>query len=307
MPLSWSLVTQPSDRSVPQLHQQRLPLSGRLWLPFADLSVQTHPAELVQTLRHQALPGFVLRGCPPELLNSLQQAFSGQGLCTGREALLHLHSSHFERNKIQHLVRRGRRHGHVRELWLKESICPAEVVHLYQQVTSRYPAQLQLLYRRSPEHRLRLFGFESASGALLALISLSRSGLESWHTEQMLRLPSAPVGTMAALLAGVFETLQAEGARWWSLGEVPFYPLSPPQSLKERLLIQAGRSLEPVYSAQGLLQFKAKFRPWWRPVYLYGSPDLNWRVLWDMFHSSRCSALAWKALRKRGSTWLKSI
>jgi len=294
------------ERPEPVFEQIPLPTAKRLWLPFADLpphaiaSVQ----DLVGLLSQQAPEGFVLRGCPPALLAALHQVQAGQSLCTGREALLDLNGDHFERKKIKALIRRGMRHGRVFEVVQRSSLRQTKVLSLAQRVTAAYPVALRHLYRQAETVSLRQFGFESDSGQLLGLISLSRSGPQSWHTEQMLRRPDAPVGMMATLLESIFLRLQAEGHAWWSLGEVPFYPLVPPQNLKESLLQQAGRSLDPVYSAAGLYKFKAKFRPWWRPVYLYGSTDLSWAVLWDLFRASRCSDLAWRALALRGAALL---
>lgn len=283
-----------------------LPNAKRLWLPFADLPphVSSSVQDLVHSLSQLAPEGFVLRGCPPALIRALKQKQSGQSLCSGREALLDLQGDHFERKKIRALIRRGNRHGRVIEISPFSSSAQTQTRRLCERVFARYPIQLRHLYRHSGKAPLRLMGFESEAGQLLGLVSLSRSGQQTWHTEQMLRRPDAPVGMMAALLEAVFLRLQAEGYAYWSLGEVPFYPLLPPQNLKESLLQQAGRSLDPVYSAEGLFKFKAKFRPWWRPVYLYGSPDLSWAVLWDLFRASRCSDLAWRALALRGAALL---
>jgi lysylphosphatidylglycerol synthetase-like protein (DUF2156 family) len=276
-----------------------LPLARRSWISFADLPAWETPHHLSSALFDYAPKGFVLRGCSP-LLSETLLARGGRILCSGREALLDLQGDHFQRKTVRELVRRGLRHGEAYELKLLTSRHENAILTLAQKVSSTHPISLKHLYRDDWQAAERLFVFESSKREIWGLVSLSRNGFRSWHTEQLLRLPGSPVGMMAALLEQVFLSLQAEDEHWWSLGEVPFYPLVEPDGFKAQLFNRAGRALEEVYSAEGLLNFKAKFKPFWRPVYLYGSPDLNWRVLWDLFQASRCSRLAWRALTLRG-------
>ncbi len=268
-----------------------LRLSGRQWLAFGDLPTAFRSEGLLTHLPRQ---GFVLRGCPPEFRLFLQQHCGGQQLETGREALLKLaDDQHFQRRKLRGLIRQGQRQGQILELEQPNLAQRQAIQIFYQQTIARYPALLRWLYRDNWQEAQRLFVFQRSDG-LLALLTLSQRGPGSWHSELMLRAPMAPPGVIEALLAHVHTCLQHEGDQEWSLGEVPFYPLQAGGAFKAELLTRLGRQLAPCYSAEGLLRFKAKFRPHWRPVELYGMPDLNWMVLWDLFQVSRCAELFWQ-------------
>ncbi|PIQ23325.1 hypothetical protein COW36_08255 [bacterium (Candidatus Blackallbacteria) CG17_big_fil_post_rev_8_21_14_2_50_48_46] len=290
LPLSWSW----GQRNEAQFKTVQLFFSRRTWIPFADLPPWETMHALTHSLHTYGQNGFVIRGCPPGLEHQLLQR-GGQSLISGREALLDLQGAHFQKRSLKDLIRRGRRHGIPYEVLTPAQYQDKRLKDFIQSISQNYPTTLRFLYLRELEQAQRVFVFESNKGQILGLVSLSRSGRQSWHAELMLRHPQAPIGLMESLISEIFIKLRHEGYLWWSLGEVPFYPLAKPQGLKEQLLHQAGRSLEPVFSAEGLYRFKAKFRPFWRPVLLYGYPDLNWRVLWDMFQLSQCAQLAWQA------------
>lgn len=279
-------VSQPHYVSVP------LRLSGRRWLAFADLPhtspEQLFPAEIWRQ-------GFVVRGCAQEFSTFFTRTYGGQSLLTGREAVLELCSErHFERSKIRRLIRQGLRWGEVLAVESPDRPLRDAISAFYQTVRLRYPALLRWLYRDNWQQAEQLFVFRGYDNQILALLTLSGRGPRRWHTELLLRAPQAPAGVMEALLAQVHASLSERGPGEWSLGEVPFFLLEAPCNFKENLLLQLGRLLQPVYSAQGLLRFKAKFHPTWRAVGLYGYPDLSWPVLWDIFWASRCAELYWR-------------
>jgi lysylphosphatidylglycerol synthetase-like protein (DUF2156 family) len=92
------------------------------------------------------------------------------------------------------------------------------------------------------------------------------------HTELMLRDRKAPGDIMECLVAGIFEILNSEGTREWSLGEVPFMQLLQDNKEKltniENLSASIGKRCRHVYDFEGLYRFKNKFVPEWRPVML---------------------------------------
>lgn len=294
LPLSWS---QSSQFKALTFDSVKLMPSCSQWVAFANVPAETAPPELVQRLfqRFGQQP-FALRGCNPRWLELLQP-WGGQALITGREALLDLRGNHLQKKSLRELARRGRRHGEVSEGHLPT--VSAEVQALLQRVQSHYLKPLSYLYRTGIPASERFWVLQGER--TWGLISLVPTGPYSWHTELLVRDPEAPVGVMEALIAHIFQQLAAEQALFWSLGEVPFWPPVNDPHVKSLSLQWIGREINFAYSASGLLQFKRKFQPLWRPVMLYGWPRLSWQTLAGMFWYSRCSALVLQALRKKAS------
>lgn len=172
-----------------------------------------------------------------------------------------------------------------------------------QSMRMRYPAPLHHLFRTHLEKGLRLFTLQSSQNQPLALITITCNSPAAWQTELMVRHPQAPVGVMEALIAGIFEQLQREQARYWSLGEVPFTVSPGNLTLKANMLQQVGKRMGFAYQSQGLFQFKNKFQPKWRPLYLYGYPRISWRMLLDLFVASNCHRLVWRGLKQQVQMW----
>jgi len=289
LPLSWSAAREPQLQQ-PEIQSYALPFSAVRWLAFGRLPQHYTPLCLTQWLSQRRQP-YVLRGCHPRLLQALQ-APARQSLLSGREALLDLHLPHFERRSLCELARRGHRQGEVHELTLAEVLANPLYEAFLAQVRRPYAATLRGLYRLQLQQSQRFWVL--AGSQIQALVALVPTGPGSWHTELLLRQPQAPVGVMEALLQAVFQQLQAEGERYWSLGEVPFFPTSPPLGLQACSLNRIGQRISFAYQAQGLYHFKHKFRPLWRPVYLYASPRLAWSTLAALCWQSRCQQLVWK-------------
>ncbi|HEY9844271.1 MAG TPA: phosphatidylglycerol lysyltransferase domain-containing protein [Candidatus Obscuribacterales bacterium] len=280
LPLSWRI-----ENGLDHPRIQRVSLPGNLadWLAFGSVPFEYSPRQLAQWICHtQGSRPFVLRGSHPAFLAWLQPA-GGQVLLTGREALLDLHADHLGRKSLRELARRGRRHGEITQFGRQDLATVGERVDRFmERVRSTYSAPLSYLYRtRLPESE-RFFVLENAE-RIFGLVSLIPNGPASWHTELLARDPAAPVGIMEALIGHVFATLRDEGAAYWSLGEVPFYPTAEPDNLKALALTQVGQRLDRAYSALGLYRFKAKFHPIWRPVCVYGWPSMSWLTLAGMF------------------------
>lgn len=284
LPLSWSVQEKLQH---PVIQQVRLPLSQVEWLAFGDIPKGYTAEKLALWLhQHQEAHPFVIRGCHPLLLKPLEQK-GGQTLITGREALLDLRQQHVQRKSLKELARRGRRHGQIQELKRPDLHSEdSEVAVFLQRVRDQYSAPLSYLYRTNLPDSERFWVLRGER--IWGLISLIPTGSLCWHTELLIRDPEAPVGILEALIREIFLTLQAENQHYWSLGEVPFHPPTPPQNLKGLAINQIGRRVDFAYSASGLFHFKEKFHPLWRPVYLYGWPKLSWPTLVSMFWQSNC-------------------
>ncbi len=86
---------------------------------------------------------------------------------------------------------------------------------------------------------------------------------DGWFLEHLVRAPTAPNGTAELLVHTAIEHCHGEGSRYFTLG---LAPLSDPVHPVLAWFRKRGRRL---YDFEGLLRFKAKFRPQrWTPVYL---------------------------------------
>ena len=295
LPLSWS-----QSRQITAPHFQTVNLwpARSQWLAFADLPAGGSLSQTVSEIQaHFRQQNLVIRGCHPRFIAAMNTRYaSGEILLTGREALLDLSLPHLHKRSLKELARRGRRHGQI--LLLEQHDRP-DIQAVLERVRAGYTTPLSYLYRTHLPDSERFWVLQGER-QIWGLISAIPTGNGCWHTELLIRDPEAPVGVMEALVWHVFHELQAAGERYWSLGEVPFASPVPPQGLKAQLIQQVGQGIDFAYSAQGLYQFKQKFRPLWRPVYLGGWPHLSWLSLSSMFWRSRCSQMVlgsiWKDL-----------
>jgi phosphatidylglycerol lysyltransferase len=92
-----------------------------------------------------------------------------------------------------------------------------------------------------------------AAGQLVAFLTLHRTGRE-WTLDLMRALPSAPEGTMHALLARAIADAGAEGCPRLSLAALP-------HPFVEAALARLPARLRPAAASEGLGQFKRAFAP----------------------------------------------
>ncbi|MFE0103974.1 rhomboid family intramembrane serine protease [Streptomyces sp. NPDC059009] len=91
-----------------------------------------------------------------------------------------------------------------------------------------------------------------------------------WTLDFMRRRSDGFRGSMEFLIASAALGFKEEGAQFLSLSGAPLArsdTAEPPAAL-QRLLDYAGRTMEPVYGFRSLLNFKAKFQPEYRPMYM---------------------------------------
>jgi phosphatidylglycerol lysyltransferase len=90
-----------------------------------------------------------------------------------------------------------------------------------------------------------------------------------WTLDLMRRRRDGQPGAVEFLIATAAEQFQREGVTLLSLSGTPFTIVTEGSShAATRLMVGAGRILEPVYGFRSLLMFKAKFQPTYRPLYL---------------------------------------
>lgn len=91
-----------------------------------------------------------------------------------------------------------------------------------------------------------------------------------WTLDFMRRRSDGFRGSMEFLIASAALGFKEEGARFLSLSGAPLARVEPEgeSAALQRLLDWAGGTLEPVYGFRSLLNFKAKFQPQYRPMYM---------------------------------------
>lgn len=285
LPLSWHY----RAVSQPQMTSVHLPLSGLEWIAYADLpfgySFEQFFSDYLARLPH----GFLIRGCSPQTMQFLAE-HGCDTLRNGVEAVIDLDGPGLQRKSVIKLAKRARPYGSVHEVSWSETA--AHRLQAFAQKT-RYGQRPQLrhLFRTRFERGMRLFAFCTPTGAWHAALLVARPIAGTAVTELMLRGSNAPAGVMENLLVTVGRQLRLEGVGSLSLNEVPFYHFVNDLRWQERIVGTIGRGLRWAYNATGLLHFKAKFAPTWRPISICASPHLPWVALADMFVVSGCMSL----------------
>lgn len=290
IPLSWSYKKVES----PRFHSINLPLSGLPWIYTAEIQDNYKIEELVYQLESLYTKGFLLRGCSPEIASYLQKK-NYEIIRTGAEGVLDLDNIDQVSKSLSELVQRGSRFGVVTEVALTKANCQ-RVANFVDQTPYGSKPHLKYLFNNNFDSNTRCFVMNSFQNNWLGVITVSASGQNSCHTEMILRNKKAPVGSMEALFISVMNILKDEGCKFFSLGEVPFvtseliknYSLesSMKRSLQEYMLFKSGHVLRYAFNYEGLFNFKNKFNPTWKPVYICATPRLPFLCLIDLFYKS---------------------
>ena len=256
LPLSWTL----SD-TIPAIRLTlKLPFGKCKWVYYSNFKAA--PADIAY-LNQSGYCQFI-RGLSDKHLAGLQ---NHESLYIGREAVLKLNFTHFEKKSLKELVRRGKRNGFTEEIEYSP-----EGINLLDQIKkscshSKEP-QLRYLFSDNFSKNERFFVFRNKNTIWGAVVT-SVNGKNKVHTELLLRREDAPVGIMEALIHDTYTILSSEGQfKYFSLGEVPFIYSSSRLGLKNRLLLKLGRFLKFIYNYEGLYLFKNKFNPDWHDLYI---------------------------------------
>lgn len=106
---------------------------------------------------------------------------------------------------------------------------------------------------------------------ITSFLPVHRDGaIVGWTLDFMRRRTGGFPGVMEFLLATAALKFQEEGAEFLSLSGAPLARIDRGEDPDpvQRLLDTLGRTLEPVYGFQSLLDFKAKFQPVYQPLWL---------------------------------------
>ena len=123
-------------------------------------------------------------------------------------------------------------------------------------------------------------------GRLIAFANLWESaGREELAADLMRHLPEAPDWVMEYLYIQLMLWGKQQGYRWFNLGMAPVFELEHRELMPiwERVGTTVFRHGDDFYNFQGLRQYKEKFAPQWRPIYLAAPGGLALpRILTDI-------------------------
>ncbi len=274
LPLSWIF-------TVDKNHFIELELFKRnsCWLALVEANSFTAAKKIINYLASEK-NNLIIRGCTELTISSLFHSFKKHTMLYGKEAVLSLSGSHFEKKSLKELIKRGSRHGTtIKVHYSKENI--ERLKNLASNSSHADEPQLKNLFVDHFHPSTELFVFHSHNGKWLGAMSVSVNSPQKLHTEVLLRHKNAPVGVMEALIYGVYTNYQNSEFHELSLGEVPF-TMSKIKSINffNKLNITiAGWLVRGAYNFSGLYKFKNKFNPIWNDIYLIGIPKLYYTDL----------------------------
>lgn len=259
-------------------------LSRCEWIQSVSLRQTSDLAGFVNTLLVTA-PPVVLRGVNEDIAQQFRKA-GGNAFQSGIEAAIDLNDTAWHRSSLRELARRALRYGHIEYYDKTLNNRPFPDINELRKRShyARLPV-LRGLYLTDPSQWDRVWSFVVA-GQVAGLITVSRRGEHAYHTEVLMRAKDAPKGTMEALILQAGADLKREGACELSLGECPFIIGNPPDI---RIHI-SGRMMSHAYHAKGLYNFKSKFHPRWRPVFIVSQRPLLLPLI-DLFLQSASAHL----------------
>lgn len=272
----------------------KLPLSGCEWWSTVDLPTSVSPMSIIQE-QLESKSRIVIRGADQKIAN-LFRSYGGFAIQSGMEAAIDLTNRSkdaitWNRKSNRELKRRALRYGQV----IRHNSVNTfpSLLELRQRSVYRDRPALNRLFLTESDQWCRAYSFDMA-GEVVGLLTLSQRDYRCYHTEILMRALSAPIGTMEALVLSAIEDLINEEAEELSLGECPFV-----LSVKPRLQFHlAEKVMRRTYNSKGLYNFKAKFLPDWRAVYLCSNHRFLLSVI-DLFLATNVANLLFHNLMGR--------
>jgi len=282
LPLSWSIVNDNcNDSKVVNKWNMN-------WIALRNIHSDKFISQVDQLLESKS--NTIVRGCNTELKDKFEEYgfFSTQ---IGLEAVLFTCNNHFSKKSLQYLVRRGKRNGKIEQVSYSKENHEKLAVFKKACVHGNEP-QLQNLFQLEFKKNNLLYAFVNNKKEWLGAILLSENSKDKLHTELLLRRKNAPAGIMEALVEYCFLESKKNGYSQLSLGEVPFsfkrINYKDPLSL---LSFQFGRILKFAYNYKGLYNFKQKFNPKWKEVFICASSKIGIKHLFLLFIYSNFHSL----------------
>ena len=259
-------------------------------LPF-NLKAKDFFNDLIKSSPQKSL---IFDGCT-EGTKILLKEYNFNSLLVGQEAILDLKSDHFNKKSLKELIKRGLRHGYVKELEISNHTISLLEELKAQSSIAKLP-KLQNLFCTTLENYIRLFVFTDKDDRWLGLITISHKTEKIVQTELILRRANNSVGIMEALIFEIFTILRKEGKELWSLGAVPFVVQIPFSFSKQWLMNFIGKRLRFAYNYKGLFNFKNKFMPTWIDYYICFNNKLTFLQLFDLMRKTNLMSLVLKKI-----------
>ncbi len=204
-----------------------------------------------------------------------------------KEAVLKTEINHFSKKSVKELIRYGSKRGFVQEVkFSHENKIKLELFK--SRCTHGKEPQLKYFFNDQFLPDTRLFVFTEKSGKWAGAILTAKISNAQIRTDLLLRRKDAPKGVMEFLIYSIFNQLKSEGARSWSLGDVPYIIYNSKVFSNEFFINFAGRRLRYAYNYLGLYNFKNKFNPDWYDSYICTNSSFP---LLSLFNIARMSNL----------------
>ncbi len=218
------------------------------------------------------IPIFI-SSCNPELVPFFKQ-HKFEMIKVGKEAVLDLNNSHFNKKSLKELIRYGSRNGSVDEIYYSKDM-KDKLEQFKLECAHGHEPQLKYFFNDIFLPENRLFVFKGNDGNWLGAITVSCRSDGNVRTDLLLRKKNAGRGIMEFLIKVIFDQLKKEKFKIWSLGEVPYIIYGSPIFSKEFIINFAGRKMRFAYNYKGLYNFKNKFNPIWKEIYICSKPKLK--------------------------------
>lgn len=265
LPLSWNWIRHEAD----SISHFKLS-SKRIWIFSASFHLEKNQSFL-ENLNSLTNENLLIRGLN-ESQKNLMCRNGFESLHSGLEAEIDLNNYINRKKSLIELVKRGLKKGRVVEYPANEDTA-AKFIDLLSYSRHAAEPKLRHLFQTGINKNLRVFVLEDESKKLLGGITISRNSKTKYHTELLIKRKGAPVGVMEALIDSVSIKLIDEGIEIFSLGEVPLI-VNQPLTMKEKFIHLLGKILSINYNYKGLFNFKNKFNPRWKPLYVCAYPKM---------------------------------
>jgi len=270
LPLSWNWIQHKADSI------SHFKLSNkRSWIYSASLHIENNET-FIDNLNKLTNKDLLIRGLN-ESQKELMRRKGFESLHSGLEAEIDLKNYSNRKKSLKELIKRGLKKGKVVEYQVNEDTTTKFFELLNNSRHSSGP-KLRHLFQTKLNENIRVFVLEDELKKFLGGVTISRNSKTKYHTELLIKRKGAPVGVMEALIDGVSKKLIDEGVEIFSLGEVPLI-VNQPLLLKEKFIHLLGRILSINYNYKGLFNFKNKFNPRWKPLYICAYPKIYYSDL----------------------------